>query len=167
MTKPSLLPRIGHRAELRRRYHLAWDPSSQPSGLAARVDALADELRYFFEDGLEEVSAKTRSALNRACSIVSEDDEEIRFSVDLAGIDPADIDVSLLSPGAPLQLICIRAVRRSGVTTRSFTHTLSLPNLVQVEEVEASFDGGTLRIQCPKVKRAANRVRRIPIAGAT
>ena len=162
MANTSLLPRNGRRAELRRLYHLAWDPSSQPSGLAARVDTLANELRCFFEVGLEEASAPTSS---RPASLVFEDDEQIQICVDLAGVEPADIEISLLSPGAPLQLLCIRAVRRERGTTRSFTHTLSLTNPVQVEEVEANFKEGTLRIQCPKPKQSTRRIRRIPIAG--
>jgi HSP20 family molecular chaperone IbpA len=166
MTFSSLLPRTGHRAELRRLYHLAWDPSSHASGLAARVDALADELRYYLEDSLEECSKDSTEVPDRVFSYVVEDEEMVQICVDLTGIDPSEIDVSLLSPGAPMQLICLRVVHQIEGTQGSFTHTITLPHAVRGNRARASLQDGTLRIQCPRRNRQEKRVRKIPILPA-
>ena len=158
MTFLSLLPRTGHRVELRRLNHLTWDPSSQSSGPAARVDALADELPYFSEDPIE--------VPDRVFSYVIEDEEMVQIYVDLTGIDPIEIDVSLLSPSAPMQLICMRVVHKNEGNHTSFTHTLPLPHAVRGNLAQASTEGGTLRIQCPRPRSHEKRIRKIPILPA-
>jgi hypothetical protein len=144
MSNLSLPPHNGHRAKLRRIYHLTWDPSFKSFGLAARVDVLADELRYFLEDGFKEVSAENRRGLTRPCSIVLEDDNGVHFDVDLAGVSPTDNDVSLLSPRTSLKLICIRAVRRDGATSK---FDIIFPD---------GFEHKGHRIDISKIKRAAS-----------
>jgi HSP20 family molecular chaperone IbpA len=108
------------------------------------VDVLADELRYFLEDGFKEVSAENRRGPTRPCSIVLEDDNGVHFDVDLAGVSPTDNDVSLLSPSTSLKLICIRAVRRDGASSK---FDVIFPD---------GFEHKGHRIDISKIKRAAS-----------
>lgn len=163
MTALSLLPRAGHKAELRRLYHLSWEEPSNPSGLAARIDTLANELSYFFEDSLEEASGDHREVPDRTSSILVEDDEVVQIRVDLPDVDPSELEVFLISPGAPVQIICLRIVQTTKGSSRSLTHTLTLPHRVSGSQATAVFQSGTLRIQCPRKEPKEMRLRKIPI----
>ncbi|MFT4710212.1 MAG: HSP20 family molecular chaperone IbpA [Bacteroidia bacterium] len=166
MTSLSLLPRAGHRAELRRLYHLSWDEPSNPSGLKARVDALANELSFFFEDSLERESGDQREVPDRTSSILIEDDQVVQIHVDLPDVAPSELEVFLMSPGAPVQMICLRIVQTSKGSSRSLTHTLTLPHRVSGSQATACFQNGTLRIQCPRKEPREMRIRKIPILPA-
>lgn len=103
---------------------------------------------------------------------VIERENEIRVVVELPGLDPEDVDLSLEN-----NVLSITgekreerkegdeksryhlSERRYGKFTRSFV----LPREVDAESIRASFDNGVLTITIPKSEKA--RRRRIEIAG--
>jgi HSP20 family protein len=105
---------------------------------------------------------------------VQETDEAYVVGVDMPGVRPDDIDVTL-----ERQSLVIRArygaereetaeqqgrwllrERSSGLFTRSVV----LPDAIDAEAVTSSFENGELRLTLPKAKEG--RARRIPITGS-
>ncbi len=102
---------------------------------------------------------------------VSETDNEIRVRAELAGLDPADVNVTVQNgvltisgekkdqqEGAETSYHVYE--RRYGRFERSFT----LPRAVIADDVRATFDNGLLTITLPKTAEA--KPRRIQIEGA-
>jgi len=100
---------------------------------------------------------------------VFEDKEAVRILVELPGVKPEDVKLSLEN-----QTLTIRGekkqvaeekterVHRYERTYGTFERTFSLPNTVDVERVQAGFENGILTVTFPKVERA--RPREIPVA---
>lgn len=103
---------------------------------------------------------------------VIERENEIRVVVELPGLDPEEVDLSLEN-----NVLSItgekREERREGdeksryhLSERrygKFTRSFVLPREVDAESIRASFDNGVLTITIPKSEKA--RRRRIEIAG--
>ncbi|MFQ6048296.1 MAG: Hsp20/alpha crystallin family protein [Phycisphaerae bacterium] len=99
---------------------------------------------------------------------VAETDDEIVIKVELPGVDPADLDVSVCGdmltirgekrqeqeqPGRSFH----RIERRFG----AFRRSTRLPTVVDTDRVEAQYKDGLLTIRLPK--KAGARPRRIPV----
>ena len=92
---------------------------------------------------------------------VFETDETIVAKLELPGIEPGDVDVSVedstLTVAGTREFASEtneesyhRVERRYG----SFTRAITLPQTADVERVNASFDKGVLTIEVPKLERA-------------
>jgi HSP20 family protein len=92
---------------------------------------------------------------------VLETEDRYVVKLELAGIDPDDVEVavedSTLSVSGHRELSTEtneenyhRLERRYG----SFSRSITLPQTVDTEKVEASFDKGVLTVEVPKVERA-------------
>ena len=103
---------------------------------------------------------------------VFETDDRIVAEVELPGIEPDGVDVSVedstLTVSGSRELTdevkdenVHRVERRYGMFTRAIT----LPQTADTEKVEATFDKGVLRIEVPKVERA--KPKRIQIKAAS
>jgi HSP20 family protein len=102
---------------------------------------------------------------------VSESEEAVIVNVEVPGIDPASLDISVAG-----DVLTIRGEKpsESDVPARhfhrierrygSFTRSLTLPAAVEPDRVEAKSHLGVLTIRLPK--READRARRITIRGA-
>jgi HSP20 family protein len=96
--------------------------------------------------------------------IVWEDENAVFAEIDLPGIDPAKLDVTVtegnqltvqgerVSPTIP-GVSWIRQERRFG----KFARVVELPTLVNAENVEAKYENGVLRLTLPKHEAAKPR----------
>jgi len=101
---------------------------------------------------------------------VTEDEDKIRVSVELPGIEEKDLEVSL-SPG----VLTIRGEKRqedeserAGYyrlerTYGCFERAVPIPCEIEEDRVEAEFRRGVLRITLPKTAAARAAARRIPV----
>jgi HSP20 family protein len=103
---------------------------------------------------------------------VFETDDRIVAELELPGIEPEEVDVSVedstLTVSGSREFTnelkeenVHRVERRYGAFTRSIT----LPQTADTERVEAKFDKGVLRVEVPKVERA--KPKRIEIKAGT
>lgn len=92
---------------------------------------------------------------------VIEKAESFEVSVDLPGIDPADVEItvedSTLTLSGSREFTnevenehVHRVERRYG----AFSRSLSLPRNVKADEIEATFDKGVLTVRVPKAEQA-------------
>ncbi|MFB3737932.1 MAG: Hsp20/alpha crystallin family protein [Candidatus Velamenicoccus archaeovorus] len=92
---------------------------------------------------------------------VYETEDEIVAKLELPGIDPEDVDVSVED-----STLTVSGTRELGSEVReedfhrierrygSFTRSIALPQTADTDRVEASFDKGVLTVQVPKVEKS-------------
>lgn len=101
---------------------------------------------------------------------VTENDNEIRVSAELPGMDEKDIDVSLLH-----DMIIIRGEKkeeredkgkdfyRTERSYGSFSRSIPLPAEVETDKVEAKFSKGVLTISLPKTAKNVTEKKKITV----
>jgi len=89
---------------------------------------------------------------------MAEDEKNLTLRVDVPGLDPKDLDIEVSG-----NLLTIRGQRedewsqtRAGVYRRerrsgSFARTITLPNYVEPDKVQAKYEKGILTITIPKI----------------
>jgi HSP20 family protein len=99
---------------------------------------------------------------------VSEDENNLRITMELPGVDPDDVRLSLEN-----NILTIRGekkqqaeennerVHRFERTYGMFERTFALPNTVDAERVEARYENGVLNVTIPKAERAKPREIRV------
>ena len=99
---------------------------------------------------------------------VSEDESNLQISMELPGVEPDDVRLSLEN-----SILTIRGekrqrseennerVHRFERTYGMFERTFALPNTVDPEKIEARYENGVLLVRIPKAERA--RPREIPV----
>jgi HSP20 family protein len=99
---------------------------------------------------------------------VSEDANGIQISMELPGVQPDDVRLSLEN-----NILTIRGEKRHQVddknervhrferTYGTFERTFVLPSTVDSEQIEARYDNGVLHISVPKAERAKPREIRV------
>jgi HSP20 family protein len=102
---------------------------------------------------------------------VAEDDDEIRLSVELPGMDEEDIEV-LLSD----DVLTIKGEKKAETeksdkthsyrerTYGSFRRSLPLEANIRTDKIDAHFDKGVLTITLPKIEEAKRKTRKIPVS---
>jgi HSP20 family protein len=92
---------------------------------------------------------------------VYETSDKIVATLDLPGIEPGDVEVSvedstLTVTGSRAFSSEVKEEEYHRVERRygSFTRSITLPQTADTDKVEASFDKGVLTIEVPKVERA-------------
>ena len=106
---------------------------------------------------------------------VSEDADGIRISLEVPGVNPDDVKLSLEN-----NLLTIRGEKRQQAeqknerlhrferTYGTFERTFVLPSTVDPEKIEARYEHGVLLVSIPKAERAKPReIRVISSAGAS
>jgi HSP20 family protein len=107
---------------------------------------------------------------------VSEDTNSLRITMELPGVNPDDVRLSLEN-----NILTIRGekkhdqeesnerVHRFERTYGVFERTFALPNTVDPENIEARYENGVLLVTIPKAERAKPREIRVssPASGAT
>jgi HSP20 family protein len=133
-----------------------WDPFRD-------LVSIQDELNRLFGrtfNGVEPMRPAAIGAWIPAMDVLETEDRFV-VKLELAGIDPEDVEVavedSTLSVSGNRELSTgtneenyHRLERRYG----SFSRSITLPQTVDTEKVEASFDKGVLTVEVPKVERA-------------
>jgi HSP20 family protein len=99
---------------------------------------------------------------------VSEDENSLRITMELPGVDPNDVRLSLEN-----NVLTIRGekkqqldennerVHRFERTYGMFERTFILPNSVDSERIDARYDNGVLQVTIPKAERAKPREIRV------
>lgn len=99
---------------------------------------------------------------------VSEDQNTLRITMELPGVDPNDVRLSLEN-----NILTIRGekkqqseennerVHRFERTYGMFERTFALPNTVDPEKIEAGYENGVLTVMIPKAERAKPREIRV------
>jgi HSP20 family protein len=105
---------------------------------------------------------------------MAEDDDEIRLSVELPGMDEEDIEVVLSE-----DVLTIKGEKKAetekGDKTYSykeraygsFRRSLPLGANIRTDKIEAHFDKGVLTITLPKTEEAKTKTRKIPVSASS
>jgi HSP20 family protein len=103
---------------------------------------------------------------------VSEDENALQITMELPGVDPQNVRLSLEN-----NVLTIRGEKRQEIDENNervhrservygvFERTFVLPNTVDPDKVEARFENGVLVVRIPKAERA--RPREIPLSSST
>jgi HSP20 family protein len=133
-----------------------------------RLNRLLDEAFTGFPHG-EQGSAITSAWF--APTDVSEDANNLQISMEVPGVRPEDVKISLEN-----NLLTVRGEKRQEAEERNervhryersygtFERSFALPNTVDVDKVSANYENGILRISIPKSERA--RPREIPVSAS-
>jgi HSP20 family protein len=104
---------------------------------------------------------------------VSEDKDSIRISMELPGINPEDVRISLEN-----NVLTIRGEKKQEAEENNervhrieriygtFERTFVLPNTVDPDRIEAGFESGLLNVTIPKSERARPREIRVNASGS-
>jgi HSP20 family protein len=99
---------------------------------------------------------------------VSEDENSLRITMELPGVEPDDVRLSLEN-----NILTIRGEKRQQAEENNervhrfertyglFERTFALPNTVDAEKVEARYENGVLYVTIPKAERAKPREIRV------
>ena len=99
---------------------------------------------------------------------VSEDEDSLRITMELPGVDPSDVRLSLEN-----NILTIRGekkqqaeennerIHRFERTFGMFERTFVLPNTVDADKIEARYENGVLFVGIPKAERAKPREIRV------
>jgi HSP20 family protein len=105
---------------------------------------------------------------------VSEDQNSLRITMELPGVDPNDVRLSLEN-----NVLTIRGdkkqqdeeanerVHRFERTYGMFERTFVLPNTVDPDKIEARYENGVLFVSIPKAERAKPREIRVNASGSS
>src|ERR687890_1089405 len=105
---------------------------------------------------------------------VSEDENSLRITMELPGVDPSDVRLSLEN-----NVLTIRGekkqqmddanerVHRFERTYGMFERTFVLPNTVDSERIDARYENGVLQVTIPKAERAKPREIRVNASGSS
>lgn len=141
------------------------DPSTDLFSNLSRLNRMMDEaLGGWNGDAVN-------SAWTPSCD-VREDKEHLTITLDLPGVNPEDVKISLEN-----QVLTIRGEKRQ-VTEQnderwhryersygSFERSFTLPTTVDPDRIQAATENGVLTVTLPKVEKA--KPREIPISAAS
>lgn len=123
-------------------------------------DRLRDEINRLFDvDSWPESTGLFDRSFSPSLDVVEHDDE-FAVSVDLPGVSEKDIDITVAN-----NVLTIRGEKseqkeekgryyRKETWSGSFQRTISLPNTVDAEKVEAGMKNGVLTVRLPKREEA-------------
>lgn len=140
-----------------------WEPNNQLATFSNQMDRLFDEmmgrgLRRSLDEG-----SSLRGSWAPAIDI-REGKDSLEIVADLPGLKPEDVEVTVENG-----VLSIRGERRLEETTEgeswhrvertygAFERTFSLPNSVDVEQIQARFKNGEMRLVLPKREESKPR----------
>ena len=134
--------------------------------------AFRREMDRLFDDmfrGLDDLPGFAGRSASWPSLEVSETEEDVKVTAELAGLDEKDVEV-LLAEG----VLTIRGEKKSETEDKGrhfseryygrFERRLALPVEVDEDKVQASFENGVLTVTMPKSAKAQERVKRIPLS---
>jgi HSP20 family protein len=142
---------------------LRWDPFRDLMGIQSELNRLFGRT-YAGDPG---VAGAWVPPLD-----IYESQERFVVTLELPGIDPADVEVSVDD-----SVLTVKGERKLSSETSEenfhrierrygqFVRSLSLPSTADAEHIEASFDKGVLTIQVPKVEQAKPKKITVKAAG--
>jgi len=134
-----------------------WNPVREMAAMQSAMDRMFDE----FGRGIDGFEGNGRNWL---ALDVNENDDAYVVHADLPGIDPENINITLhdnvLTITAENERSETQENERRVLTERSygkFTRSLTLPNTVDSDAVEADYENGVLHLTLPKSEKAKPR----------
>jgi HSP20 family protein len=145
-----------------------WEPFREFSTLQDRMNRLFRE--SFHEGGRDEslVASSFAPAVD-----VYEDEHNVTLKIEVPGIDEKDIDIRVEN-----NLLTVHGDRKIEKEEKeenyrrverqygSFTRTFTLPNTVDTDNVQATYDKGVLKIALPKKAEAKPKQIKVSVGGA-
>merc|ERR1712137_1234624 len=90
---------------------------------------------------------------------MTNNEEMFAISVDFPGVDPANIDISVLD-----DVLTLVGSRQTDTSSYKFKKSFTLDPSVMVEKMTANLENGVLLVSAPKsVKKAEEEIKRIPV----
>ena len=138
------------------RYMTRWEPIRDLMSLQSEMSRLLDSLQPGDVSGTDNAWAPVLDLVEK--------DDSFQIEVDLPGVRPEDVDVTV-----DQNLLTVRGERKSASTVAeenvrrserrygSFLRTISLPSHVDAEGIQADFEDGVLHITVPKAEQAKPR----------
>ena len=119
----------------------------------------------------EQVLRRKQAYLDRALSRVSpryeitEDDQQLVISLDVPGVSPDDISVTLEDDGKVLAISGQRERKSSTSTSTSrFSQSFALDPTIDVDKISANLQNGVLIVTASKdLQRIEQNIRKIPV----
>jgi HSP20 family protein len=143
-----------------------WDPFRE-------FTTLQDRMNRLFRDSFGESREEGLTSSVFAPPVdVYEDEHDVTLKIEVPGIDEKDIDVRIEN-----NTLTVHGERKFAKDEKeenfrrverqygSFTRTFTLPNTVDTEHVQASYDKGILKVQLAKKAEAKPKQIKINIGG--
>jgi HSP20 family protein len=145
-----------------------WDP-------ARELDTLQGEMNRLFSSFFDTPTPGNGTTVRRwipAMDLVETDDHFV-LKADLPGVDESDVNIVFEN-----NVLTVSGERRTEHeakkdgyyrlerTTGSFSRSLTLPEGIDADDVNAKFDNGVLEVRIPKPAEAKPRRIQIGLAGA-
>jgi HSP20 family protein len=144
-----------------------WDPFREFSTLQDRMNSLFRQT--YGPEGRDE--SLTTSSFAPAVDVY-EDEHQVTLKIEVPGVDEKDIDVRIEN-----NVLTVHGERKFEKEENeenfrrverqygSFTRTFTLPNTVDAENVQASYDKGILKIALPKKAEAKPKRIKVNVGG--
>ena len=140
-----------------------WDPFRELTALQSEVNRLFSRL------GMGEVAE--RQSWTPSIDVI-ETDNEIKLKAELAGMDPADINIEVQD-----NVLTVSGERRFEEEVKedkyyrierrygSFSRSIALPQTVDESKIEAKYENGVLEIVVPKTETAKPKKIAVKVGG--
>ncbi len=147
-----------------------WREDRLFSDIERRMDSLFDEV--FGESLVSYVMPETRGIFSPRTDI-KESDNDLKVSAEMPGIDQKDIDVSIHNG-----ILTISGEKKVEQEERDidyhhversygcFSRSISLPEYVDTEKIEAMYKNGVLTVTLPKNEKAMKLSKKIDVTTA-
>lgn len=125
-----------------------------------RISKLKNDMDRLFEALYLDFGLPSGEHLGQAAMQMTEENDKIKITLPLPGLDPEDIEVNVTEW---TMSITGRKVEKftSGHRTQSFRREIALPCRITTEEVQASYKNDVLTITLPKCRRPVRRLVRV------
>lgn len=139
---------------------IRWNPRNEVE-VNDPFDALEQMVDDMWRTWPLRASRTSSSPLLRPALDVVENDKELIFRLDLPGLKPEDVNITIDDHTLLISGQMGDTVEREGDRyhyrerrTGSFERSIRLPNTVDTDKVDASFENGVLNITLPKLPQA-------------
>ena len=127
------------------------------------IDSFVEDVN-FVQEGFAKLLARGGQVVSVPGVNVWQDENAVYAELDLPGVTPADIDVTVTDGN----LLTVRGGRKASEVSKEawvrrerghgkFARAVELPVLVDSSKVDAKYDGGVLRVTLPKSEAAKPR----------
>jgi HSP20 family protein len=150
---------------------MRWDPFDDLMSLRESMDRLFEDF-FTTRRPTRAAGAAAVPMLWQPAVEVFETDNEVVVKVELPGIDPKGVDVTVTAEGLTIkaehrldQEDKGRNYYRRELRYGAFARTIPLPAEVKSEETKATFRNGILEVKVPKAERARPKSVKVEVGG--
>lgn len=117
----------------------------------------AFERAYETKQDLRRSTQEARGTVTPRYEITNTDDA-VSVSMDVPGVDPSNIDVSLEE-----NVLTLSGTRETATSNYKFSRSFSLDEAVDVNQLSANLENGVLVVSAPKMEKVEVKPKKIPI----